>query len=364
MPSWSDDPIFQKYRFCNTYRVLDKLCQYIIREVIEKGPQDPTELVFRITLFNLFTKRETWELLVDKYGPLTWARYNRANYGKVLTAAKRSGITLYTGAFQKPGPHFGFAEAHMNHLCLLEVFMENDLAGRLLNAQYMVEVYEYLISFPSMGDFSTYQLMLNLSYSNILNFSNFDFVIPGPGASSGLNKMFGAQNMKEATNAEPYIQEEIIRWIAKNQDAEFKRLGLEFSGLGPDRLPLDLADIEHLLCEVDKYSRKKHPQFKGKRHELRGNFNPSTGRYPPKPILPKAWSHPARRTVRIRVGRPIVEKRYEISRIGDHRQGANGMEFKIYWRGYPDSDATWEPKGSITADAPVAVREYIEKHHL
>lgn len=154
--------------------------------MIEKGSQDLNELVFRIVLFNLFTKIETWELLDSKLGPLTWARYSRQDYQRVLTRAKRGGATLYTGAFQKPAPHFGFSEAHMNHLCLLEVLMENDLAGRFLGAKYMDEVYEYLVSFPSMGEFSTYQLMLNLSYSEVLNFSDSDFVVPGPGASSGL----------------------------------------------------------------------------------------------------------------------------------------------------------------------------------
>jgi len=346
----------RKYFFCNTFRVLDKVSQYIIHEVIEKGSQKPTELVFRITLFNLFTKIETWELLVRELGPLTWPRYNRTNYQRVLDRAKQRGIKLYTGAFQKPAPHFEFAEAHMNHLILLEILMENDLAGRLLNARYMAEVYEYLISFPSMGEFSTYQLMLNLSYSSVLNFSNMDFVVTGPGAISGLSKMFG-RSLKQAKQAVPGIEEEIIRWLAKYQDTQFKRLGLEFLGLGPSRLPMDLADIEHTLCEVDKYSRMAHPNLKGKRTEMRGRFNPSRGIYPTEPILPKAWSHPARMTVRIRRGGPpVVEKRYTVRRIGSHRDGENGLEYKVYWVGY--AEGTWEPEVSLKADAPIAVAEY------
>jgi len=336
----------------------------MIREVIEKGPEDPMEVVFRITLFNLFTKIETWELLKKKLGPLTWARYTRESYGKVLTAAKNAGRTLYTGAFQKPAPSFDYAEAHMNHLCLLEILMENDLAGRLLNAEFMADVYEYLISFPSMGEFSTYQLILGLSYSKLLNFSDLDFVIPGPGAISGLQKMFGAQKMIAAKARMPTIEDGIIRWLAEHQDQEFERLGIEFSGLGPDHLPIGLADIEHLLCEVDKYSRIKHPQFKGKRTEIRRVFHPAKGIYPRKPILPKAWIHPARNIVRIRPGGPpVVEKRYEIKKIGDHRKVRDRLEFKVYWRGYPDSDATWEPKCSLAADVPIILKEYMDKYY-
>ena len=337
----------------------------MIREVIEKGSQDPTELVFRIVLFNLFTKIETWELLRDELAPLTWARYTRDSYGAVLTAAKNAGTTLYTGAFQKPAPSFDYADAHMNHLCLLEILMENDLASRLLNAQFVADVYEYLISFPSMGEFSTYQLILNLSYSKLLNFSNLDFVIAGPGAVSGLHKMFGAQKMKDAKARMPTIEDGIMRWLAEHQDDEFRRLGIEWPGLGPDRLPMGLEDIEHLLCEVDKYSRMKHPQIKGKRTEMRRLFHPAEGVYSCKPILPKAWAHPIRKIVRIRPGGPpVVEKRYEIKRIGGHWRTGNGLEFKVYWRGYPDSDATWEPKSGLAADAPAALKEYMNKYCL
>ncbi|KAF9463317.1 hypothetical protein BDZ94DRAFT_1164039 [Collybia nuda] len=362
LPSpWTDDVFMRKYAFCNTYRVLDKVSQYIIREVIEKGPQEPQEVVFRIALFNMFTKIDTWELLDNELGPLTWERYDRDAYRKVLTKAKKQGMTLYTGAFQKPAPHFGFHDAHSNHLCLLEILMEADLPRRFSGARYMDEVYEYLVSFPSMGAFSTFQLMLNLSYSEVLNFSDMDFVVAGPGAHSGLTKMFGL-SMKCARDRVHGIEINVIRWLAQHQDEHFQRLGLDFQGLGPDRLPMSLADIEHLLCEVDKYSRLAHPHIKSKRTELRVLFKPSSGNHPPNPTLPKAWSHSARKTIRIRPGGPpVIEKRYTVNHIGAHRDGPNGMEYHVFWTGYSDAEATWEPEALLLADAPVVVKEYLAK---
>ncbi|KAG6865340.1 hypothetical protein C0991_003377 [Blastosporella zonata] len=356
---WSDDPIFQKYAFCNTYRVLDKLSQYLIREVIEKGSQDPQNIVFRVILFNSFTKQETWELLDNELGPLTWARYKRADYEKVLSKAKKSGMTLYTGAFQKPAPKFEFKDAHTNHLCLLEILMEADLLARFKRAKYMAEIYDYFLSFPSMGEFSTFQLILSLSYTKVLNFSGMDFVIAGPGASSGLGKMFGLQKMKKAKQSVPDIEEEIIRWMAENQDTQFKRLGIQFSGLGPKRLPMDVIDIEHTLCEVDKYARKAHPSFKGKRSEIRSIFNPTPGAYIPM-VLPQAWNSPERKTLRIWPGpRPVKSVRYVVNKIKAHRQGTDGREFKVSWFGYTAEDDTWEPEGHLLEDVPVAVKEYL-----
>ncbi|KAJ3509910.1 hypothetical protein NLJ89_g4968 [Agrocybe chaxingu] len=139
---WTKDEILQKYFFCNTFRVLDKGCQFLIKEVIEKGSQDPEEVVFRVILFNTFTKIETWELLARELGPLKWTTYNRMEYRKVLSRAVARGMALYTGAYIKPAPHFGESTNYANHLYLLETLMDSKLASRLLVAPYMADVYD------------------------------------------------------------------------------------------------------------------------------------------------------------------------------------------------------------------------------
>ena len=318
------------------------------------------EVVFRVVLFNLFTKIETWELLVKNLGPLTWAKYSRSSYMKVLSSAASGGMTLYTGAFIKPAPRFGYAENFRNHLCLLEVLMENDFPGKLLSAPYMADVFEYLVSFPSMGEFSAYQLMLSLSYTNVLNFHRDDFVITGPGSMSGLKKLFG-RSMDEGSR-DPNFAIEVMRYLANTQKQHFKRLGLEFSGLGPKKLPMDVADIEHTLCEVDKYCRAAHPQLKGKRTNITRNFEPSRHGSIQGSVLPSAWSHPSRKTPRIRPDKNLViDKRYTISAIKDHKNGPDGMVYLVYWVGYSAKDATWEPEELILADAPIALYEYKAK---
>lgn len=333
------------------------MSQYIIREVIEKGSQQPEELAFRIILFNLFTKIETWEMLQDEVGPLEWATYNRTKYAAVLRRAKRLGKTLYTGAFQKPAPKFDYIDGYVNHLVLLEIFMDNEVYNKCLHAWHMADVFEYLISFPSMGDFATYQLMLNLSYSKLLNFHRNDFVVPGPGASSGLRKMFG-KSIDTGIGIDPHFEIEVIRWLTENQKYHFERLGLKPPVLGPNNWPMDVADVEHTLCELDKYARLAHADIKGKRKEIRRSFEPK-GQLPPDPVFPKAWKHPARKTPRVRPDRKlVVEKRYAVSRIKTHRDGKNGREYLVFWWGYPDSDATWEPEPTLMDDAAGAVHDY------
>lgn len=328
--------------------------------MIEKGSQDPEEVVFRVILFNLFTRIETWQLLNKKLGPLTWSTYDHKKYAGVLSKAASAGIALYTEAFIKPAPHFGHKRNYENHLCLLEVLMENRLYSRLLVAPYMADVYEYLYSFPSMGSFSAYQLILCLSYTSVLNFHRNDFVVSGPGSISGLRKLFGKS--WKAGNADMVFHQEVMRYLVDSQESHFKRLGLNFSGLGPKKLPMDIADIEHTLCEVDKYCRVAHPQLKGARQNISRNFHSHLKPSVVNPaVLPKVWNHPDRCLPRIRPEKELRhEKRYEINYIKDHRDHNGQRQYLVYWVGYSDADASWEFESSLLEDAPAAVKAYLE----
>ena len=62
---WTDNPVLAIYKFTNAYRASDRVSQYLIRHVIYRDdlPKSPREVFFRILLFKLFNKIETWELL-------------------------------------------------------------------------------------------------------------------------------------------------------------------------------------------------------------------------------------------------------------------------------------------------------------
>ncbi len=56
----TSDSVMQQHRFCNVFRVFDRVTQYLIHNVIENGDQDPRETMFRIILFRFFNRVETW----------------------------------------------------------------------------------------------------------------------------------------------------------------------------------------------------------------------------------------------------------------------------------------------------------------
>ncbi|KAJ3742972.1 hypothetical protein DFH05DRAFT_1498814 [Lentinula detonsa] len=360
---WTEDEIMKTKFFCNTYRVLDKTSQFIIVEVVQKGSQDPGEIVFRVFLFSIFTKIETWQWLEKKLGSITWRDYSQERYIEVLEKRAQT-HTLYTGAFQSPGPKWDYQETYKNHLLLLQTVMDNDLAGKLGKFKRMEEAYAYIASFPSMGDFKAYQLLLNLSYSSVINFSGNDFVIPGIGAVSGLVKMFG-KSIENAAKVDPNIRIAVIRYMMETQQQHFCRLGLQFSGLGPNRLPMELADMEHAICEVDKYARKAHPNIvdnKNGRLELRRKWTPSNDPYPATPVFPDAWSH-ARRNITRRCHKvPAVQKRWAVENIVTHRVVQGRTECNVHWYGYSSNSDTWEPVETLFEDTPEIVNAYWKKH--
>jgi hypothetical protein len=355
---WTTDRILKEYKFCNVYRVLDKTTQFIIRDVIETGSQDPIDVVFRVVLFNTFTKIDTFRFLEKELGPLTWERFNRKEYETVLRRAREEdGKILFTGAFQKPQPAFHEREHFVNHLALVEDLMTNDLTGHIQQATYMADIFEWILSFPGQGEFTAYQLLLNLSYTSVMNFSDMDFVIGGPGARAGLSKLFPGISL-------PGMEVAAMRWLVDTQDEHFARLGLTFNGLGPDHLPLRLADIEHLLCELDKYARIAHPGIKATygqhhTHTKGGRFEPSNDPFPSAPCLPKAWPHPDRQILRVKPGpRTKLDKRYVVKRIVKEKEEDGQLRYLIEWVGYSMADATWEDAETILEDAPEVVRQY------
>jgi len=84
----TNDPVLRNFKFTNAYRASDRVSQYLIRNVIyrEDLPRDGTNLFFRILLFKLFNKIETWTFLEDEIGPLTWETFNFDRYNSLLSA--------------------------------------------------------------------------------------------------------------------------------------------------------------------------------------------------------------------------------------------------------------------------------------
>lgn len=96
------------------------------------------------------------------------------------------------------------------------------------------------------------------------------FVRAGPGSKAGLQKVFGPEVKG--------IECEAMEYLYRTQHEHFSRLGLDLNGRVPRLSPghdpgVGLADIEHSLCELEKYSRVKFPGKDGKKR-IKKKFDP------------------------------------------------------------------------------------------
>jgi hypothetical protein len=279
---WTEDRILQTYRFTNVYRVLDRVSQYLVREVqYRPGPsQAPAEVFFRTMLFKLFNKIETWELLEDSLGPVSWQSFDFDAASAVLGRAMSEGQRVYSAAYIMPAPALGHERKHDNHLALLSLMMQDGLPARIQRAGSLREVFELILTYPGLGKFLAFQYAIDLNYSSMLDFSEGDFVVAGPGALDGISKCFaGSENSDPAR---------IILDMVDRQTAEFARLGLSFSGLFGR--PLQPIDCQNIFCEISKYARVAHPQMKGisGRTRIKQSFRQSP-RSVCSPMLPPKW---------------------------------------------------------------------------
>lgn len=277
---WTDDPVLREYKFTNAYRASDRVSQYLIREVIYRGDSAPDEVFFRTLLFKVFNRIETWELLRREFGSISYGDFSFKRYSRTLDEAMSRGQRIYSAAYIMPsgGVKNPGGRKHAMHLLLIERMMKEGLPKKVGDARSMARAFELLRSYPTIGDFLAYQYVTDLNYGPLTSFSEMEFVVPGPGAFSGIHKCFS--DLGGLTEAE------IIKVITERQHEEFQRLGLAFPSLWGR--PLQLIDCQNLFCEVDKYARVRHPEIAGKtgRTRIKQRFVTNTTSipfwYPPK----------------------------------------------------------------------------------
>ena len=276
---WTDDPILKEYKFCNSYRVNDRVSQYLLKNVIYNGKEYSNEdILFRILLFKLFNKESTWELLSNNFIDITLKTFNIKEYSNVLENAISKGINIYNDAYISfANKVIGYNRKHDNHLALLKkMFVEDRMQDNIIKCKTMEEAFHILKSYPLIGDFMAYQLVTDINYSDVVDWKEDEFTVAGPGSLRGIKKCFIDKGKMS--------NEDIIRYMYQHQDEEFKRLNLNFKKIG--NRPLQLIDCQNIFCELDKYCRQAIPNLKSNRTKIKKKYVQNNRQidyiYPPK----------------------------------------------------------------------------------
>jgi alpha-glutamyl/putrescinyl thymine pyrophosphorylase clade 1 len=246
---WTSDPILQQYRFCNVYRELDTVTIWI-EEHIRRPYKDHMYLWFMLAIARQINWPPTLlELLEQDCFPFrdqwSWERLR-----DVMRSRQARGEQVYTGAYMLRGPIQGDPSGSQDKpnytaLRVLQPLWEarHEVGAHMGNSiQHTVET---LSAYHGWGPFLAYEVATDLRHCpgwldeapDILSWAN-----AGPGAYRGLNRLHGRPLTQHPASA----LEEMRHLLAISP--------LYLASHMPD---IELRDIEHSLCEFDKYTRVK-----------------------------------------------------------------------------------------------------------
>lgn len=276
---WTDDPVLSAYRFTNAYRVLDRVTQVLLHDVVRPGPQRPDDVVVRVLLFKLFNRPATWQHVVDETGQPTAATFDPARIVEALDARRAAGAKIYSNAYVMPPVPGEPGPKHHGHVRLLERMLDDGLPDRIAADGTLAGAYRLLLTYAGLGPFLAFQLAVDLNYTTITGTDEDDFVVPGPGALDGISKCFPGR---------PSVPpDELIVFLSRTQDDWFDRHGLAFQRLAGR--PLMPVDVQNLFCEISKYARAAFPDVPGRSGRLRIKQR-FTAAGPLRPVaLPAKW---------------------------------------------------------------------------
>lgn len=268
----TDDPILREYKFTNVYRACDRVSQYLIRNVIYKDldKYSPEDVLFRILVFKVFNKIETWDYL-SQLSDITIDSFNVGHISKELTKRQKD-YPIFSNAYMMAGSHARYKGISTKHQVWLQMiedeFVKNKGFWKILQAKSMADVYNQLRDYPLIGDFLAYQYTIDFNYSPYLNFDEDSFVKAGVGAVRGIRKCF-------KSHGDSF--EEAIFYTHDHFEELQERYGYtQFRPL-PGR-ELKLIDLQNCFCETDKYLRAKMPELKVGNVRIKQHYKPTDGK--------------------------------------------------------------------------------------
>jgi hypothetical protein len=244
---WTRDQILQKYRFCNVYRELDTVTIWI-REHIREPFADHPNLWFMLCMARQINWPDTLQEIMDRGG---WPvdGYDWRKVRNIMLARQARGEKLYTGAYMlnahgtKPEDPKDKA-FFTTKLVLDSVWKDRDTVRAAFESDSMRQAWLALLPHHGWGPFTAYEVVCDARYTNYASEWDHDamtWASAGPGAKRGINRLLG-RPVKEAVP--PNVALVVMRRLLMDIRVEW-----------PYNPPLEMREIEHCLCEFDKYER-------------------------------------------------------------------------------------------------------------
>lgn len=238
---WTDDVILQNYRFCNVFREDDRVTRWF-RENIREPLRHQPEVVFATICFRIFNRVRTGEILLRENLHMEWdpdkAHEALEFVHPVVTGAyivkTPTGLDKLSGVIEILDP----------------IWKDRYQLARDLQALGSLEEgWRRLCFYPWVGAFTAYEFITDLRHTDVCDEASdiMTWANPGPGAGRGLMRILGrplTNGGKPIKDVQPMMRE--LLEMSKNPDN------------WPRYWPAwEMREVEHTLCEFDKYERAR-----------------------------------------------------------------------------------------------------------
>lgn len=235
---WTDDPILQQYRFCNVYRELDTVTEWI-SENWRNPNAGHRDLWFAMAV----ARWVNWPDTLAEIGfPVPW---NPKKFIRAIAKRRDLGEKVWTGAYMigtqgnaKDKPLFIAQD-------VLQPLWDRRSELRPQSGDTLAAFAQRIIDVKNQGRFMVGQMVADAKYADpiLKQASDWDtWAVSGPGSRRGLNRIVGhplTQGWREPVFLETLT--EVRRLVNKDL---------------PERMePLHAQDVQNCLCEFDKYER-------------------------------------------------------------------------------------------------------------
>lgn len=240
---WTQDRILQEYRFCNVFRELDTVTQWVAQAV---RPIRHADHLWHMLLTARFINwPDTLAEIMQKGAWYPAGEYHWQTIANVMHARAARGEQVWTNAYTVSTN--GVKRNKPDYICdhvLGGAWAKRDTLAAAAHTT-LEDFCKAAQQVDGIGGFMAYEVACDLRWcpgwlntaADIHTWAN-----PGPGAKRGLNRIFGRPLDKGMTVEQANVE---MRYLLD--------MSLLFLG---DHVPvLEMRDIEHSLCETDKYLR-------------------------------------------------------------------------------------------------------------
>ena len=290
---WTRDPILQKYRFTNVFRELDKTTVWFREHVRHPLREDPSVLLATV-VFRLLNRIEVgeaiWGQMDIEYesafaafvatGRIAHLRKAiRANCGDGPYVTGAYIISSPAGVSKLDGVLSVIKNFYDGSAPVADTMMGNKLkfnwrtmAGAMLGpanggSMRLELAWDWLRQFDYFGPFHAYEIVTDLRHTSLLRDAPdiMTWANPGPGAHRGANRVFRGD--KSARVPRQQVIDEMRVLLSWSRDAKhWPQADTASCGDGAfedrqrctverDWPAWEMRDVEHTLCEFDKYER-------------------------------------------------------------------------------------------------------------